>query len=198
MTEQPKKPSCAVIMKSYMWDGFVNRQLSRLQDGAADLDVYLSVDETNGSVGPIPWDKVLRTNQTEILALGLANRYEKGSLLWWNPDYTHYHVFKNIPSYDYYVFIEYDACIRGGVAKFVDAIYTARADNVLYPRTNMNEWMWTRFHKDTYPDAVCRGALNCINVHSQHALEFLFTRRREMSIRDDISFWPLSEVFIPT
>ncbi|MFT9256927.1 MAG: hypothetical protein ABF535_02515 [Acetobacter sp.] len=185
-------------MKSYMWDDFVERQLSRLQAGAGNLDVYLSVDETSGSMGHIPWDKVLRTNQAEILALGLANRYEKGSLLWWNPDYTHYHVFETIPHYDYYLFIEYDACIRGGAARFMDAVYDAGIDNVLYTRTNMNEWMWTRFHKETYPRSICRGSLNCISVHSRHALEFLYARRREMSLSDTIPFWPLSEVFIPT
>ncbi|GBR03262.1 hypothetical protein AA21952_1002 [Acetobacter oeni LMG 21952] len=185
-------------MKTYSWDAFVERQYSRLCDGADGLDVYLSVDETNGARAPASVRNVLRTNQSEILALGLADRYEKGSLLWWNPDYTHYHVLREIPDYDYYMFVEYDVYIHGGAGWFMDEVISSGAENVLHLRSDMDAWMWTRFHKNVYPKEICRGSLNCITVHTRRALEFLFRRRQNMSSAGDISFWPLSETFIPT
>ncbi|NHO33349.1 hypothetical protein [Acetobacter fallax] len=190
--------TCAVVVKCYAWDAFVERQLARVQAGAGDLDVYLSVDDTSGKVKLPPWNNILRTNQSEILQLGLANRYEKGSLLWWNPDYTHYQVFETIPDYENYMFMEYDVYIRGGAALLMEKIRKAGAENVVQVRQNMKEWMWTSLHKDIYPETICRGSLNCITVHSRRSLQFLFEKRREMSKRDDIPFWPLSETFIPT
>ena len=70
------------------------------------------VDETNGPVGPIPHDDVIRTTNAEILALGLANAFGKGGLLWWNTDYPNYLAFEKLPSCDYYVFAEYDTCVN--------------------------------------------------------------------------------------
>ena len=46
-------PRCAVVFKTYAWDGFVERQARRLAEAAGALDFYISVDETNGPVGPI-------------------------------------------------------------------------------------------------------------------------------------------------
>lgn len=190
--------SCAVVLKSYMWNDFISRQLNRLLSGSGTLDVYLSIDETAGSAGPVPYDKVLRTNQGEMLELGLADRYEKGSLLWWNADYTHYQVLNVIPDYDYYLFVEYDACILGSIAEFANAAILSGVETVFHPRDDLDGWWWTRFHKNLYSSEEFRGALNCVLMHSNRALRYLWQRRREMSRRTDIDFWPLSETFVPT
>ncbi len=188
--------SCAVVVKCFSWDPFVERQLVRMQEVASGFDVYLSVDNTSGAVNPPRQDNILMTNQAEMIALGLADRYEKGSLLWWNADYTHYQVFKKIPDYDYYLFIEYDAWILGGVRKLMDRVVGSGAETVTLVRRDMKNWFWTKFYHDLYPGESCRGSLNCITIHSRNALAFLFEKRKEMSRRKDIPFWPLSEVVI--
>jgi hypothetical protein len=52
--------SCAVVFKTYAWDGFVERQARRLAKVAGALDFYVSVDVTNGAVGLIPFERVIR------------------------------------------------------------------------------------------------------------------------------------------
>ena len=56
----PATPRCAVVFKTYAWDEFVERQARRLAEAAGALDFYVSVDETNGPVGPIPFERVTR------------------------------------------------------------------------------------------------------------------------------------------
>jgi hypothetical protein len=83
-------PRCAVVLKTYAWDGFVERQARRLAEAAGALDFYVSVDETNGPAGPIPFERVVRFTCNDLAAAGLPMRYAVGGVLWWNPDYAHY------------------------------------------------------------------------------------------------------------
>ena len=71
-------PRCAVVFKTYAWDDFVERQARRLADAAGALDFYVSVDETNGSVGPIPFERVARFTCATLAASGLPMRYLGG------------------------------------------------------------------------------------------------------------------------
>ena len=84
-------PSCAVIFKAYAWDGFVERQARRLAEVAGGLDFYILIDKTGGPVGPVPFDRVIRFTCAELEAAGMAMRFGLGGVLWWNPDYAHYH-----------------------------------------------------------------------------------------------------------
>ncbi len=150
-------------------------------------------------MGPIPFDRVIRTNNAELIASGLADRFEKGSLLWWNPDYVHYQFQDRHPDYDYYVFVEYDAVIYGGIAPLIQRAAALHADLVTLPiRTPVEDWYWAIFHQQTYPLAELRGALNCMAVFSSRALGMLGRRRREMATNGQSLYWPSSEAFIPT
>ena len=68
-------PRCAVVFKTYAWDGFVERQARRLAEAAGGLDFFVSVDETNGPVGPIPFERVVRFTCNDLAAAGLPMRY---------------------------------------------------------------------------------------------------------------------------
>ena len=189
----------AVIFKTYAWDAFVHRQASRCEAAAGPGDFFVSVDETNGSVGPIPFNRVVRTSNAEITALGFADRFEKGSLLWWNPDYVHYHFGERHPEYDYYVFVEYDAVVRTSIGRMVEQMAAQRADLVDFPRcTPMWDWYWTLYHQQTYAFEELRGSLICVTGFSRRALQMLARRRREMTGDGAVRFWPMAEVFIPT
>ena len=64
-------PRCAVVFKTYAWDAFVERQARRLAEAAGALDFYISVDETGGPVGPIPFERVIRFTCAELAFAGL-------------------------------------------------------------------------------------------------------------------------------
>lgn len=188
---------CAVVLKTYTWDSFVHQQLKRLQSTFSEVDVFVSIDETNGFAGTIPYARVLRTCNADMLALGFANRFEKGSLLWWNADYTHYQVHDRIPDYDYYLFVEYDACIGGNGVRLLADMIADEADFVSHPLDAGPQWYWNRFHTGTYPAGQLRASLNCISFFSARALKHLAQRRRAMSVNmDETGFWPLGEAFV--
>jgi len=189
----------AVVFKTYAWDAFVHRQASRCQAATGSGDFFVSVDETGGPVGPVPFDRVVRTRNAEITALGFADRFEKGSLLWWNPDYVHYQFQERHPEYDYYVFVEYDVVVRTSIERMVERMAAQRADLVaLPPRTPKQEWFWTIYHRQTYSFEALQGSLICMTAFSRRALQMLARRRREMTGDAAVRFWPIAEVFIPT
>lgn len=189
----------AVIFKTYAWDAFVHRQASRCKAAAGSGDFFVSVDETNGPVGPVPFDRVVRTSNAEIIALGFADRFEKGSLLWWNPDYVHYHFQERHPGYDYYVFVEYDAVVRTSIERMVGQMAAQQADLADLPRrTPVQDWFWTLYHRQTYTLEELQGSLICVTAFSRRALQMLARRRREMTSDGGVRFWPMAEVFIPT
>lgn len=189
----------AVVFKTYAWDAFVHRQASRCQAATGSGDFFVSVDETGGPVGPVPFDRVVRTRNAEITALGFADRFEKGSLLWWNPDYVHYQFQERHPEYDYYVFVEYDVVVRTSIERMVERMAAQRADLVaLPPRTPKQEWFWTIYHRQTYSFEDLQGSLICMTAFSRRALQMLARRRREMTGDAAVRFWPIAEVFIPT
>ncbi|WP_228391285.1 hypothetical protein [Komagataeibacter medellinensis] len=163
-----------------------------------DTDVFLSVDETNGFAGTIPHDRVLRTCNADMVIMGFANRFEKGSLIWWNADYTHYQVRARIPDYDYYLFVEYDACITGDGSRMLADMMADGADLVAHPIDSGPQWYWTRFHAALYPGTRLHASLNCISFFSARALDHLAGRRRAMSVANgaEITFWPLGEAFV--
>ena len=189
----------AVVFKTYAWDAFVHRQASRCQDATGSGDFFVSIDETNGPIGPVPFDRVIRTSNAELAALGFADRFEKGSLLWWNPDYVHYQFQERHPEYDYYVFVEYDVVVRTSVERLVEEMAAQGADLIDLPVTTpKQEWFWTIFHRQTYTFEELRGSLVCVTAFSRRALQMLAARRREMAREGAIRFWPMAEVFIPT
>jgi hypothetical protein len=188
----------AVVFKTYAWDAFVHRQAARCQAAAGSGDFFISIDETNGQVGSVPFERVVRTSNAELIAAGFANRYEKGSLLWWNPDYVHYQFQELYPDYDYYVFIEYDVVVQASLEHLVAGMAADQVDLVDLPiRMPKDDWHWTLFHLQTYAYESLQGALICTTAFSRRALELLARRRRQMA-GENVSYWPTAEVFIPT
>ncbi len=188
----------AVVFKTYSWDAFVHRQALRCEAAAGAGDFFIAADETNGSLGPLPFKNVVRTTNAELVETGLANRSEKGGLLWWNPDYVHYRFQELNPGYDFYVFVEYDVVVQGSLQPLVESAWRDAVDLIALPiRFPLQNWFWWLFHQQTYPVADIRGSLNCVSVFSGRALALLSGRRREMA-DGSTPYWPSSEVFIPT
>jgi hypothetical protein len=192
-------PRCAVVFKTYAWDGFVERQAKRLAEAAGALDFYVSVDETNGPVGPIPFERVVRFTCTDLAAAGMPMRYSVGGVLWWNPDYAHYQFLGQHPDYDYYLFVEYDCVVQCSLEQFVIRAREQGADFVALPITRpFSKWHWMPYQRDVYPLDEVKLALLNVCLFSSSALNLLHQRRLSMNADPSMRQWPSSEVFVPS
>ncbi len=192
-------PRCAVVIKTYAWDEFVERQAQRLAEAAGGLDFYVSVDETNGPVGPIPFERVVRFTCAGLSVAGLPMRYSVGGVLWWNPDYAHYQFLSQYPDYDYYLFVEYDCVAQCSLEQFVVRAAGRGADFVALPITRpFSKWHWMPYQRDVYPAGEVKLALLNVCLFSSAALNQLHQRRLSMHADPSMRQWPSSEVFVPT
>ena len=192
-------PRCAVVFKTYAWDGFIERQASRLAEAAGTLDYYISVDESGGSVGPIPFDRVVRFTTADLASIGLPMRFAVGGVLWWNPDYAHYQFFKQYSDYEYYVFVEYDCVVQCSLQQFVARAASRDADLVALPITRpFHLWHWMSYQHNVYPAAEVKLALLNVCFLSARALAMSYERRIAMNSDPAMRSWPSSEVFQPT
>ena len=189
----------AVVFKTYTWDAFVERQASRCRAAAGAGDFYISMDETNNKLGDIPFDRIVRTSNAKLVARGFADRFEQGSLIWWNADYVHYEFHELYPDYDYYVFVEYDVIVQGDLGPMVERIASLGADFTALPLSAREaDYFWTLPHRQVYAPGDIRAALACISIFSPRALTMLARRRRDMAADPAIKYWPLGELFVPT
>ncbi len=190
---------CAVVFKTYAWDEFVARQARRLADAAGGLDFFVSVDETNGPAGPIPFDHVLRFTCADLAAAGMPMRFSVGGVLWWNPDYAHYQFLAQYPDYEYYLFVEYDCVVQCLLDQFVASAGSRGADFVALPISRpFHEWHWMPYQHDVYlADEVKLSLLN-VCLFSARALNLLHQRRLALNADPSLRSWPSSEVFVPS
>jgi hypothetical protein len=193
------KPTCAVVFKAYGWDPFIERQARRLAEASGAMDFYVSLDETGGPAGPVPFERVIRFTCGELETLGLAMRSPVGGVLWWNPDYAHYQFLTQRPDYDYYLFVEYDCVAPSSLEDLVARAHAAQADLVAMPmRSDIQKWHWTPYQRTVYPSGRLGRALLCLSLYSSKALHLLYERRRAMAADASLLEWPNSELFVPT
>jgi hypothetical protein len=192
-------PRCAVVFKAYFWDAFVERQAHRLAEAAGRLDFYVLVDETNGSVGPIPFESAIRFTCADLAAAGLPMRFSVGNVLWWNPDYAHYQFLAHCPNYDYYVFVEYDCVVQASLEQLVLRAASQGVDLIALPILRpFHQWHWMQYQRDVYPPDEVKLALLNLCFLSFRALALLGQRRIDLNSDLSIRGWPSSEVFLPS
>jgi hypothetical protein len=192
-------PNCAVVFKAYNWDRFVERQARRLAEAAGSMDFYILMDETGGPVGSIPFERVIRFTCADLESAGLPMRSGSGGVLWWNPDYAHYQFLTQCPSYDYYLFVEYDCLVQCSLEKFVARGVAQGADFIALPISKtFDRWHWMPYQPDVYSSGEARLALLNVCFHSSRALKLLHQRRLEMDSDPGVRHWPSSELFVPS
>ena len=189
----------AVIFRTHIWDDFARRQFDRLRARVVHGDVFVLADETNGSLGCIAHDGVVRMTEADALRLGLARRGQQ-NLMWFNGDYPLYYFFSLHPHYDYYLQIEYDVVMNTDVDELVRRAAADGTDFVgLTKGEPVEVWAWRHTCLDAYDGKDIRYQLICCCLLSRRALERLFAQRRELSsrLRNDQA-WPYCEGFIAT
>jgi len=192
-------PRCAVVFKTYGWDRFVERQARRLAHSAEGLDFFISVDESGGSVGEIPFERVIRFTCADLAASGLPMRFGVGGTLWWNPDYAHYQFFDQHSNYDNYLFVEYDCVVQCSLRQFVSRAVSRGADLVALPILRaFDKWHWMPYQCEAYSRREVKLALLNVCLFSSSALKQLQQRRLSMNSNPSSRAWPSGEVFVPT
>ncbi len=192
-------PAFAVVMRTYQWDGFIQRQMRRYKQASLGGDFFVSADETNARLGDFDGERVLATTNDQLLALGLPNRFEKGSLIWWNNDYPTYAFAQAHPHYDYYVFVEYDSIVTEPIARIVAQVARRGLDFVASPiHGALKNWFWWPYARQSYSAAELRASLNCIAIYSNRAMRVLLERRLAMGRDPRVKSWPISEAFVAT
>ncbi len=191
----------AIIFRTHFWDDFAQRQFDRLLAEAGGCDVFVLVDETSRKVIGIPHDKIVRVTESTLLEMGLADAGE-GNLLWFNGDYPLYLFQTLYPEYDYYLQLEYDVLINGGVAPLIEAAATQGVDFVGLTKGEATpDWPWVATCADAYRLDEIEHQLICLALFSGRALRHLWARRLDLSAayaRGDIRAWPMCEGFIAT
>ena len=194
-------PRYALIFRTHFWDDFAQRQFDRLVSRVGSGDVFVLVDETNGKVGAIPHDKVIRMTESDILAMGYP-RAGSGNMLWYNGDYPLYLFYQREGGYDYYVMAEYDVVMNTDVDELLRRVEADKIDFLgLTKGEPVEEWAWRDTCRDVYGAQELRYQLICMSVYSSRAIQHLATRRLELTERyqrGDIKRWPFCEGFIAT
>ncbi len=192
----------AVLFKIYFLDLFVIRQLQRLKSVVGPGDLYVVADETGGAIEPIPHDKIIRASEADMIRRGFVKGEPRLAMFWHSADYSLYPLFEDLPPYDYYVTVEYDAVINTELEMLVARIAQQKIEFAGLRTTQpVTEWDWTPSCSAIYEPAVLRPYLNAIAVYSRRGVELLRQRRLEMSrqFRDgEITQFPMSEAFIAT
>jgi hypothetical protein len=189
----------AVLLKVHYWNDFAERRLRHLLGKVGSGDVYIFVDETRGTVGQIPHDRVVRATENDMAELNVL-LYPQGTVFWYNVDYPLYYFYLRNKSYDYYLVCEHDAVLNIDIDEFVRLAARERVDYVGFP---LAETGWSLHTAEgAYPASFrLYQWLNCISLHSKQGVEFLLDRRQDLTRRytaGQIPNWPNNEVFVPT
>jgi hypothetical protein len=192
----------AVLMKVHYWDAFAERRLRHLCSKVGIGDVYVFVDETQGPIGQIAHDRVIRATESDMEKLELL-LHPQGKLFWYNVDYPLYYFYLDNNSYDYFLMCEHDAVLNIDVDEFVQMAAAHLIDYVGFPlREAFSSWPHANTSNGVYPEYfTLHNWLSCISLFSRRSVEFLLERRQILTRSykaGSIKTWPFNEVFIPT
>lgn len=162
----PSSPRYAVLFRTHIWDAFVAGQYERLKQLIGRGDLYVLLDETNGSVATGQPAVVNHTNAS-IEALGLAPA-GGGNMLWYNGDYPLYFFYAQHPDYDFYVMTEYDVCVNVDLDTVIDRAARAGADLVSLGKGEpVADWAHAESCHAVYPPEAVEKRLICFAAFSR-------------------------------
>jgi hypothetical protein len=196
-----RPPRYAVLFKTYFWDDFIARRLAALAARCAAADLWVVIDNTQGPVGGVMHDRILRTRETDMHRLGLPG-YPEGQLNWYNLDYQLLAFHQAHPDYPFYFMTEHDAVVQTDVDALMVEVAARQIDFIAAPnRTPIEEWGWVETLKEIWlRDRILKQLLN-ISAFAQRAVEYLLMQRRSFSERfntGELRAWPNNEGFVPS
>jgi len=191
----------AVLFKTHFWDGFVACRFEALKSKCPGADLWIHIDETSGPAGDIPHDKVFRTRDSDMYALGLP-RQPGFNLNWYNVDYPLLAFHEAHADYAFYVMVEYDAAVLRDLDSLAAEALHRGIDLIAFPSGQpVEKWSWTKTLEALWPLDQIRSQLLCVAGLSERAVAHLLATRREHAARDargELQYWPFCEGFVPT
>ena len=162
-------------------------------EAAGALDFYVLVDETNGPVGPIPFERVIRFTCADLEAAGLPMRFGRGwSVVVESGLRTLSLSGGSVPDYDYYLFVEYDCVVQCSLEEFVARAISQRGRFRRFADyAALRQWHWMPYQRDVYPAGEVKLALLNVCLFSSSALKLLHQRR--LAMKADPSIRQLAE-----
>jgi hypothetical protein len=190
----------AVLFKAFTNDNFVKRRLAHVVAAAPSGDVYLMMDETHGSVGPIDYEPAIRYEEADLVRLGFPH-ITQGPLFWYNADYPLYYFRHLKPDYDIVVTIEYDAVPNVDLDDIVSQFRLQGLDLVgrTIDKTPDTYW-WTNTMLSFYGLDQVRPYQICACILSARAIDHLAATRKRHGATgiSDARQWPIGETFVGT
>ncbi|HEY1931646.1 MAG TPA: hypothetical protein VGG99_06535 [Acetobacteraceae bacterium] len=191
----------AVLFKTHFWDDFVARRFEALKSKCPASDIWIYVDETSGLAGEIPHDKVFRTRDSDMYALGFP-RQPVYNINWYNVDYPLLAFHESHAEYAFYIMVEFDAAVLLDLDNLAVEALSRGIDLIAFPSSQpVAEWSWSRTLVALWPLDQIRSQLLCVAGLSERAVAHLMTTRREHAARDargELQYWPFSEGLVPT
>ncbi len=194
-------PLYAVLFKIHFWDDFVARRFVALQARCPGADLWIAVDETNGPINDIPYDKIFRTRDSDMHLLGLP-AIPAVRLNWYNVDYQLLAFHRAHDGYPFYVMVEYDAVVQCDLDALALDSLRRKVDLIAFPiPIPLDVWYWTHTLESVWSRQKIQHQLLCIAGFSQRAVAHLLMVRLNHSVRyaqGQLTHWPFSEGFVPT
>jgi hypothetical protein len=191
----------AVLFKTHFWDDFVARRFEALKSKCPGSDLWIIIDETSGPAGDIPHDKVFRTRDSDMYALGLP-RQPGVNLNWYNVDYPLLAFHEAHAEYAFYIMVEYDAAVLRDLDSLGAEALNREIDLIAFTSGQpVEKWSWTKTLEALWPLDQIRSQLLCVAGFSERAVAHLMRTRREHAARDargELRYWPFCEGFVPT
>ena len=192
----------AVILKVYVWNAFVARQVGRIVETVGSGDVWVLVDESRGRVEGITHPLVLRVTEDDAVRQGLARAKTGDSLFWYCSDYLHHLFLDAHPEYTHYITIEHDVVAKIDLDAFANSLAADAVDYVGIPiQTPRDAYPWLAGLLTIYGADELKLDLYCFAAFSNRAMRMLRAKRIEMSqefANGSLPFWPIGEAFVPT
>jgi hypothetical protein len=194
-------PRYAVLFKTHFWDDFVARRFAALAARCPAADLWVAVDETYGPVADIPYDKVFRTRDSDMYALGLPEQ-PTVRINWYNVDYPLLAFRQAHAGHSFYIMVEYDVAVHCDLDALAAEALHRGVDLIAFPiRESVDDWGWTYTLEGVWPRHQILNRLLCISGFSDRAVAHLLTVRLDHAARygrGEFQFWPFCEGFVPT
>jgi hypothetical protein len=186
--EQNPPGKCVFLIRAHLIDEKVWALYTSLESTRKNHDLFIYLDVTNQSSVETS-SGVIAHSLSDFRDIGLTQNHSR--LMWWCGDFAFYAAAAKMPSYLYYVMIEYDVHVSAlGVEKLVEL-----ADKLVASDRNRIDSIGTRLRLETSPgDNLHKAAWDHFSpvytyffpiiVLSRPAIDYLLLYRKQEALRN--------------
>lgn len=190
--------SYAIIFRTHLWDDGIRAQAERARAACGSGKFVIAIDETNG---PLLVDGFTKISHVDDFSSYNLPNIPADKVLWWNADYVLYAARRALPSYDYYIMMEYDVYLNCDADRIIEKCAENQVDFVAQDlkRLGPNDH-WSAPSVSEMGGDLWWALIPFIIVSGRAADEMLKTRQALAArlAAGEISNWPYCEPFLPS